>query len=82
MPYWPTACRRACSHCERGPALRPTGVSGTPDLLELAVALVTSLFGLDSNGALATVVGVLVEVPVMLSLVALANRAAGMVPTG
>jgi ACR3 family arsenite transporter len=41
---------------------------------ELAVAVAISLFGLNSGAALATVVGVLVEVPVMLSLVAFANR--------
>ena len=42
---------------------------------ELAVAVAISLFGLHSGAALATVVGVLVEVPVMLSLVAFVNRA-------
>ncbi len=47
---------------------------GTSDIFELAVAVAISLFGLNSGAALATVVGVLVEVPVMLSLVAFANR--------
>ena len=42
--------------------------------IELAVAVAISLFGLHSGAALATVVGVLVEVPVMLSLVYFANR--------
>lgn len=53
-------------------------MQGTPAeveaAFELAVAVAISLFGLHSGAALATVVGVLVEVPVMLSLVALANR--------
>lgn len=44
------------------------------EFFELAVAVAISLFGLNSGAALATVVGVLVEVPVMLSLVAIANR--------
>ena len=43
-------------------------------VFELAVAVAISLFGLSSAAALATVVGVLIEVPVMLSLVAFANR--------
>ena len=47
---------------------------GTSNFFELAVAVAISLFGLDSGAALATVVGVLVEVPVMLSLVAILNR--------
>lgn len=50
---------------------------GTSNFFELAVAVAISLFGLSSGAALATVVGVLVEVPVMLSLVALANRTRG-----
>ena len=52
----------------------PAGLIGTSNFFELAVAVAISLFGLHSGAALATVVGVLVEVPVMLSLVALANR--------
>jgi ACR3 family arsenite transporter len=47
---------------------------GASNFFELAVAVAISLFGLNSGAALATVVGVLVEVPVMLSLVAMANR--------
>ncbi len=52
----------------------PAALIGTSNFFELAVAVAISLFGLNSGAALATVVGVLVEVPVMLSLVALANR--------
>lgn len=52
----------------------PACLIGTSNFFELAVAVAISLFGLHSGAALATVVGVLVEVPVMLSLVAIANR--------
>ena len=52
----------------------PAALIGTSNFFELAVAFAISLFGLHSGAALATVVGVLVEVPVMLSPVAFANR--------
>ncbi|MCW9041977.1 MAG: ACR3 family arsenite efflux transporter [Pseudopelagicola sp.] len=59
----------------------PCALIGTSNFFELAVAVAISLFGLGSGAALATVVGVLVEVPVMLSLVAFANRTRGWFPT-
>ncbi|MEQ8179294.1 MAG: ACR3 family arsenite efflux transporter [Amphiplicatus sp.] len=58
----------------------PCALIGTSNFFELDVAVAVSLFGLDSGAALATVVGVLVEVPVMLSLVALANAAKNRFP--
>jgi ACR3 family arsenite transporter len=58
----------------------PAAMIGTSNFFELAVAVAISLFGLASGAALATVVGVLIEVPVMLSLVAFANRTRGWFP--
>lgn len=58
----------------------PCALIGTSNFFELAVAVAISLFGLNSGAALATVVGVLVEVPVMLSLVAFANRTQRLFP--
>jgi len=60
----------------------PCAMIGTSNFFELAVAVAISLFGLSSGAALATVVGVLVEVPVMLSLVAFANRTREKFPQG
>ena len=52
----------------------PAGMIGASNFFELAVAVAISLFGLESGAALATTVGVLVEVPVMLMLVRIANN--------
>ena len=60
-------------HCVAG----PSALIGASNFFELAVAAAISLFGLRSGAALATVVGVLVEVPVMLSVVRIVNRTAG-----
>ena len=51
----------------------PASLIGASNFFELAVAAAIALFGLNSGAALATVVGVLIEVPIMLSLVRLAN---------
>ena len=66
---WWAARRLKLPHDIAGPAC----LIGTSNFFELAVAVAISLFGLNSGAALATVVGVLVEVPVMLTLVALVN---------
>ena len=58
----------------------PCALIGTSNFFELAVAVAIGLFGLNSGAALATVVGVRVEVPVMLSLVAFATRTRGAFP--
>lgn len=52
----------------------PAAMIGASNFFELSVAVAIALFGLNSGASLATVVGVLIEVPVMLSLVALANK--------
>lgn len=59
----------------------PCALIGTSNFFELAVAVAIGLFGLNSGAALATVVGVLVEVPVMLTLVAFANRTRNRFPS-
>jgi len=69
IAYW-LAKRMKLPHNIAAPAC----MIGTSNFFELAVAVAISLFGLHSGAALATVVGVLVEVPVMLSLVWFANR--------
>jgi ACR3 family arsenite transporter len=58
------------AHCVAG----PSALIGASNFFELAVAAAISLFGFESGAALATVVGVLIEVPVMLSVVNIVNR--------
>ncbi len=60
-------------HCVAG----PSALIGASNFFELAVAAAISLFGFNSGAALATVVGVLIEVPVMLTVVAIVNRSRG-----
>jgi arsenite transporter len=60
-------------HCVAG----PSALIGASNFFELAVAAAISLFGFHSGAALATVVGVLIEVPVMLSVVSIVNRSKG-----
>ena len=61
------------AHC----VAAPSALIGASNFFELAVATAISLFGFASGAALATVVGVLVEVPVMLSVVRIVNRTKG-----
>ena len=65
-------------HCVAG----PSALIGASNFFELAVAAAISLFGIQSGAALATVVGVLIEVPVMLSVVAIVNRTKPWYETG
>ena len=65
--------RFGIAHCVAG----PSALIGASNFFELAVAAAISLFGFDSGAALATVVGVLIEVPVMLSVVKIVNRSRG-----
>jgi ACR3 family arsenite transporter len=65
-------------HCVAG----PSALIGASNFFELAVAAAISLFGFNSGAALATVVGVLIEVPVMLSVVAIVNRSRGWYESG
>jgi ACR3 family arsenite transporter len=66
------------AHCIAG----PSALIGASNFFELAVAVAISLFGINSGAALATVVGVLIEVPVMLALVAIVNRSKGWYEAG
>ena len=72
LAYW-LSRRFGVAWCVAGPA----ALIGASNFFELAVAAAISLFGLQSGAALATVVGVLVEVPVMLSVVAIVKRSRG-----
>ena len=72
IAYW-LSRRLGVAWCVAGPA----ALIGASNFFELAVAAAISLFGLDSPAALATVVGVLVEVPVMLSVVHIARATRG-----
>lgn len=65
-------------HCVAG----PSALIGASNFFELAVATAISLFGFQSGAALATVVGVLIEVPVMLAVVAIVNRTQGWYEAG
>jgi ACR3 family arsenite transporter len=65
-------------HCVAG----PSALIGASNFFELAVAAAVSLFGFNSGAALATVVGVLIEVPVMLSVVWIVNRSRGWYEAG
>jgi arsenite transporter len=72
LAYW-LSRRFGVAWCVAAPA----ALIGASNFFELAVAAAISLFGLDSGAALATVVGVLVEVPVMLSVVTIVTRSKG-----
>jgi arsenite transporter len=72
LAYWLNR-RVGEAHCVAG----PSALIGASNFFELAVAVAISLFGFESGAALATVVGVLIEVPVMLSVVYLVKRSQG-----
>ncbi|MFA6013948.1 MAG: ACR3 family arsenite efflux transporter [Gallionellaceae bacterium] len=72
LAYWLNR-RAGEAHCVSG----PSALIGASNFFELAVAAAISLFGFESGAALATVVGVLIEVPVMLSVVYLVKRSKG-----
>lgn len=72
LAYWLNR-RLGVAHCVAG----PSALIGASNFFELAVAAAISLFGFDSGAALATVVGVLIEVPVMLSVVRIVNASKG-----
>ncbi|MFD2235648.1 ACR3 family arsenite efflux transporter [Phaeospirillum tilakii] len=72
LAYWLNR-RLGVAHCVAG----PSALIGASNFFELAVAAAISLFGFESGAALATVVGVLIEVPVMLSVVRIVNASKG-----
>ena len=72
LAYWLNR-RMGVQHCVAG----PSALIGASNFFELAVATAISLFGFQSGAALATVVGVLIEVPVMLAVVSVVNRSQG-----
>lgn len=77
LAYWLNR-RFGVAHC----VAAPSALIGASNFFELAVATAIVLFGFNSGAALATVVGVLVEVPVMLSVVAIVNRSRGWYAAG
>jgi len=77
LAYWLNH-RFGEAHCVAG----PSALIGASNFFELAVAVAISLFGFESGAALATVVGVLIEVPVMLSVVYLVKRSQGWYQAG
>jgi ACR3 family arsenite transporter len=77
LAYWLNR-RMGVQHCVAG----PSALIGASNFFELAVATAISLFGFKSGAALATVVGVLIEVPVMLAVVAVVNRSQGWYEAG
>lgn len=72
LAYWLNKQLKV-AHCVAG----PSALIGASNFFELAVATAIALFGFNSGAALATVVGVLIEVPVMLSVVSIVNRSRG-----
>ena len=72
LAYWLNK-KLKVAHCVAG----PSALIGASNFFELAVATAIALFGFNSGAALATVVGVLIEVPVMLSVVAIVKRSQG-----
>ena len=77
LAYWLNR-QFGVAHC----VAAPSALIGASNFFELAVATAIALFGFNSGAALATVVGVLVEVPVMLSVVAIVNRSRGWYEAG
>jgi ACR3 family arsenite transporter len=77
LAYWLNR-RMGVAHCVAG----PSALIGASNFFELAVAAAISLFGFESGAALATVVGVLIEVPVMLLVVRIVNQSKGWYEAG